>query len=106
MADPLDSHLAIDCETLGWDVPRYGEDVVGYFRRTDAAVATVEDLASHIADRRDEPERRVEIQLHHETLPRLAETALVDYEAEANVARYRGPDGADAPTEHTDRWNS
>lgn len=81
--------------------PRYSRPVLQYFRTHSTAVATLDELAAAVSDERDEDERQVAIRLHHVTLPKLAETGVLDYDGRTNTARYRGDEVGDDLTEET-----
>ena len=65
--------------------------VVAYFARRSTEAATIDDLTAFVRDRtrQDEDARHVETRLHHATLPRLAESGVIEYDARRNTARYR-----------------
>lgn len=64
--------------------------VLTYFRDTAAEVASVEDLADEINNQDHGGPDLTAVQLHHATLPRLADAGVVEYDARSNAVRYRG----------------
>lgn len=71
--------------------------VVQYFREQSRDAASVEELATFVQEhhRPDADAYRVAIDLHHVTLPKLADGGFVDYDARRRTARYRSD-----PPEH------
>lgn len=77
------SALSIECN----------RSVLVHFRQSGVDVASLEELAAAVAERRDRPGADVDsiaLYLHHAGLPKLAETGIVDYDARGNTVRYRG----------------
>ena len=68
-------------------------NVLRFFREREADVATLDELAEDLATRDGGVDDATEakVLLHHAALPRLAETAAIDYDPRTRVARYRGP---------------
>ncbi|WP_227352759.1 hypothetical protein [Haladaptatus salinisoli] len=60
-------------------------DVLSHLADSPDDTATVEELAGVL---RDDP--NAEIRLRHVHLPRLAATAMIDYDARTGAVRYRG----------------
>jgi hypothetical protein len=79
-------------EYLDVFAPKYWRAVVDYFDRHSTTVATVEDLCTFIQEQThpDKDETDIAITLHHSTLPKLADTDLLDYDPRSKTARYRG----------------
>lgn len=71
----------------------WNRQVIRYFLESDAEEIEIEALATHIAERADHrypvtPEE-VALQLHHGSLPKLAECDLVVYDSEEGVVSPR-----------------
>lgn len=64
--------------------------VLRYFRRQSTEVATIDDLATFVQNQSETDEARVDVYLHHVTLPRLADDGHIEYDARSNTIRYRG----------------
>lgn len=63
--------------------------LLAYLAGTDDGVATVSELADHVAADDADPER-VTVSLHHAHLPRLEDAGIVEYDARSETVRYRG----------------
>ncbi|WP_327051532.1 DUF7344 domain-containing protein [Halomicrococcus gelatinilyticus] len=67
--------------------------VVNYFSESSGDVASVDELAEYVADRRIESDRydvdRIATRLHHASLPKLADAGVVEYDPQATTVRYR-----------------
>lgn len=83
--------------------PEYSYRVLQYFRTSSTSVATVDDLAAGISEQQDEAQKRVAIRLHHVTLPKLADSGVIEYDARSNTARYRGDEQGDHIIEERER---
>lgn len=61
-------------------------------------VMSTDDLADHVLERDpDAVERdRVLVSLHHDILPRFADTSIIDFDARTDTVRYRGSELVDA----------
>lgn len=76
-------------------------DLVGFFRGRGPETATVDELVEHLLERRQQrgfepnPER-VEIELYHVHLPRLAEHGIVEYDPRNEEVRYRAHERIEA----------
>lgn len=57
-------------------------------RLVDEEIAGVDDLADAISERVDEPRSQVRLGLVHTHLPKLDETAIVDYDRRSETVRY------------------
>lgn len=66
--------------------------VVRYFLSSEDAVVAVDELVEFVHSREDGDRRRegTKLTLHHSTLPKLAATGFLDYDARSGTARYRG----------------
>jgi hypothetical protein len=66
--------------------------VCHYFRDASTEVATVGDLEEFLREQAPAvaAETQAGIHLHHVTLPKLAETGVIEYDARSQTARYRG----------------
>ena len=66
--------------------------VLQFFRDRPERVAAIDDLADYVVDRRDgvDDPTEAKLTLHHVTLPKLAESGVLDYDHRSCVARYRG----------------
>lgn len=66
--------------------------VLRFFLDRERSVATVDDLADHLTNRvgRFETVSEARIVLHHNVLPKLAETGAIDYDHRTHVTRFRG----------------
>lgn len=64
--------------------------VVSFFRKYSGDSVSIETLASVLCDRKDGDQERLAAELHHVTLPTLAETGIITYETDENVIRYHG----------------
>lgn len=64
--------------------------VVSFFQNYSGASASVETLASVLCDRNDGGQERFAAELHHVTLPALAETGIVSYDWDERVVKYHG----------------
>lgn len=64
--------------------------VLQYASENPTDVATLGDLAEFVCTREETDDRtRVEISLHHSTLPKLADAGLINYDARSKTVRYR-----------------
>lgn len=72
-------------------------EVIRYFENaTSAESATIEDIASHIAQRVPEVnQENVAVQLSHAHVPNLQSCGWVDYDHRTQHVRYRGHDSAE-----------
>lgn len=66
--------------------------VLQFFQERDECVATLDELANHLAARDGgfEGSERARVALHHAHLPKLAEMGVLDYDARTHMTRYRG----------------
>jgi len=66
-------------------------DVLRYFSQSGATVASVDDLVDHAVERDGTPRERDHVRLafRHATLPRLAESGVVEYDERSGTVRYR-----------------
>ena len=76
--------------------------VLGYFCDTSEDVASVDELAAHLADEsraaspaeagaiRPDERARLASRLHHSVLPKLAAEGAVEYDPRSETVRYRG----------------
>lgn len=94
---PVMTELAADIsrklpEAVYGTPPTYAPDVLRYFQHSSSTDATIDELERYVCEHSDSnpDETRVRIQLHHSTLPKLAETDLFDYDPRSNTARFRG----------------
>lgn len=80
---------------------RHTRYALTYLESESAAVADLDELVARVVEREaaaglatdsEERRRRVAITLHHKRLPRLAATALIDYDARSKTVRYWGDD--------------
>jgi len=66
--------------------------VVNYFSESADDVASTDELAEYVADRRSEGDPRdadrIATRLHHASLPRLADAGVVEYDARTTTVRY------------------
>ena len=72
--------------------PEYCQAVFQYFEQHATETATVTDLDAYISAQHqsDEDETDIAISLHHSTLPRLADTGLIEYDPRSHTVRYTG----------------
>jgi len=72
--------------------PEYCQAVFQYFEQHATETATVTDLDAYISAQHqsDEDETGIAISLHHSTLPRLADTGLIEYDPRSHTVRYTG----------------
>ncbi|MDG5775955.1 hypothetical protein VB773_14200 [Haloarculaceae archaeon H-GB2-1] len=72
-------------------------EVIHFFENIESKdMATVEDLATHIARRVPDMNReRVALELTHSHLPMLTSNGWVEYDTRTNHVRYRGHDSAE-----------
>lgn len=63
--------------------------VLYYFRHHSTEVASIDDLVDFRLSRDGQEESNVRVQLHHSTLPKLADSELVDYDTRSEMVRYR-----------------
>lgn len=77
--------------------------VLSYFESASVDVADLEDLVHYIVEREneaglvtdaDDHHQRVAISLHHNRLPKLDETTVIDYDPRSNTVRYRDSERA------------
>lgn len=80
--DEVDELVAVLSETRR-------RTVLEYLRDAPAETVPLEDLARELAGR-DAPDDETRIVLHHVTLPALARTGVVDYDADRHTVTYRG----------------
>ena len=82
--DQLHSILSTECTS----------HVVQYFQNSTDNVASLDAIAAHVTSQRDDTEYSdpdtVRMQLHHASLPRLAEVGVVDYDPRHHTVRYMG----------------
>ena len=66
--------------------------VIQFFRDDSTEEVTLDDLATGIVDRSywDTDKSHARLCLHHSTLPKLADTGILDYDAKRKTVRYRG----------------
>ena len=66
--------------------------VIQFFRDESAEEVALDDLVTGIVDGSywDADESHTRLCLHHSTLPRLADTGILDYDAKRKTVRYRG----------------
>ena len=66
--------------------------VLQFFRDRTERVATIDDLADYVVDRRDgvDDPTEAKLTLHHVSLPKLAAVGVLNYDHRSHVARYRG----------------
>jgi hypothetical protein len=71
---------------------RRARAVCRYFHAESAETATVEDLVRFVRDQieREVDEYSVKLDLHHATLPKLADAGFVDYDAREKEIQYDG----------------
>jgi len=74
--------------------------VLAYFEHTGTETASLESLADYVVVHQQETQstpKRAHIRLYHADLPMLADTDLIDYDAQTGRVRYRGaPAGVEA----------
>jgi hypothetical protein len=77
---------------------RTSREVLAYLTASPTETATVEELVDVVTDRDDGSscEERAEVVLHHSTLPKLAATDVLDYDADDRTVRYRGDPALEA----------
>ena len=66
--------------------------VIQFFRDESTEEATLDDLVTGIVDGSywDTDESHARLRLHHFTLPKLADTGILDYDPRSKTVRYRG----------------
>ena len=66
--------------------------VIQFFRDESTEEATLDDLVTGIVDGSywDTDESHARFCLHHSTLPKLADTGILDYDAKSKTVSYRG----------------
>jgi len=66
--------------------------VIQFFRDESTEEVTLDDLVTGIVDGSywDTDESHARLFLHHSTLPKLADTGILDYDAKRKTVRYRG----------------
>ncbi|MFC6767635.1 DUF7344 domain-containing protein [Natrinema soli] len=64
--------------------------VLNYFQNVSDDVASVQDLAEEIIEQDTGEEEQVTLQLHHLTLPQLADVGAIEYDQRSNTVRYQG----------------
>lgn len=94
---------------LGLLAHEWRREVLRYFQQADASVASLGTLADHLVesdatDARD-PERAT-IELHHFHLPKLSETAVVEYDVDTATVRYHVHEDVEALLETVDAIES
>lgn len=77
-------------ELLATLTHRYCRATVSYFLGSSEDVATVEELADALADQFSADREAVALRLFHVTLPRLAGTGLLTFDATERSVRYEG----------------
>lgn len=72
-------------------------EVIHYFENIESSnVATLEDLATHIAQRVPEMnQEEVSLELLHSHLPKLESNGWAEYDTRTHSVRYRGLDSAE-----------
>lgn len=67
-------------------------EVLCHLRSAEDGVATVDDLVEDVlaGDGSADDRERVEVELRHAILPKLAEEGYVEYDARSRTVRYRG----------------
>ncbi|WP_313691702.1 DUF7344 domain-containing protein [Halorarum halobium] len=63
-----------------------------YFQSTSDDMASVAELADELNEYGTKDTERIAIQLHHSTLPKLADVGAVEYDPRSRTVRYRGHD--------------
>lgn len=66
--------------------------VLYYFAAMDEETATIDDLCDHVLDHDPSAsdDQSVTTGLYHNTLPKLEESGVVDYDGRSKTVRYRG----------------
>lgn len=68
--------------------------VLSYFRNTDDDVAELAELVgwvqAHETEREGGRRETVRIELHHNHLPKLADSSVIEYDARSGTVRYHG----------------
>ena len=66
--------------------------VIQFFRDGSTEETTLDDLVTGIVDGSywDTDESHARLRLHHLTLPKLADTGILDYDPGSKTVRYRG----------------
>lgn len=94
MSSATPSAVAAAFERSGSVPPRYWRHVLRYFEQTSVDVVTVGELRGHLVESPrtdvDADADTVAAYLHHSTLPKLAESNVLEYDPRSNTARYRG----------------
>lgn len=64
--------------------------VLRYFQEVEDPVATVDTLVDHLVDSGHPSDTRAQTatQLHHGTLPKLADAGIIEYDARTHTIRY------------------
>jgi hypothetical protein len=76
-------------DVLGALADHRRREVVRYLSNNPAGDTPVQEVADHLASRRDDPTEDVMIHLRHAILPLLAERDLLKYDSECGVIQYR-----------------
>ena len=74
-------------------------EVLHYLQRAEDSVVSLGALVDHLVDSdatSDRERERVHVGLHHSHLPKLAETTVIEYDADSRHVRYRGHSGLES----------
>lgn len=64
--------------------------ILSHFRDSSSDSAALSNLIDEVAKQAHGGRERVSIQMHHLTLPRLAEIGYLDYDKRSNTVKYHG----------------
>lgn len=66
--------------------------VIDHLRNTSDGVASIDDLADSLLvhDPNVDDRNAIKMKLHHQTLPKLEEVGIIDFDPRTDTARYHG----------------
>ena len=81
---------------------RHSQAVCNYFRSYSTDSASVDELVQFTLEQGDgdTDEQRVEIYLHHATLPKLVDAGFIDFDPRSKTVRYRDPEFVESWVDH------
>jgi len=81
----------VDDELVAALANEHRRRVLRYFQETQTAVTSVDELVESINDpeRPSRTRNRLAIRLHHVTLPKLADTGVLEYDSQLHIAEYQ-----------------
>ena len=70
---------------------KHNQGVLNYFRESSASVASLDELADYVAEKKPssgfESAEQVAVHLHHAGLPKIADAGILDYDPRTKTVR-------------------